>query len=129
LEFWRNRFTSLTISQKITLGINNKKEVGFSCLHLDYDPFYGNLLDNLHVLQQFQNLGIGTLLIKNCVQTILKKSKTLKMHLWVYEANHNARKVYQHLGGIHAYTSKKIIEDGTEAKVCKYVWEDVSILS
>jgi GNAT superfamily N-acetyltransferase len=128
LEFWHKRFLSPSTSHQITLAISDQSIVGFSCLHLDYDPAYGSLLDNLHVLQKFQNAGIGKLLIKNCAETILKKAATTKMHLWVYEANENARKVYEHLGASHLYTIKKITDDGTEARVCKYQWEDISSL-
>jgi GNAT superfamily N-acetyltransferase len=128
LEFWHKRFLSPSPNQQIILATTDETIVGFSCLYLDYDPAYGSLLDNLHVLQQFQNTGIGKLLIKNCAETILKKAATTKMHLWVYKANENARKVYEHLGASHLYTIKKITEGGNEASVCKYLWEDISTL-
>ena len=128
LVFWHNRFLSSPATQQVTLATTNQNIVGFSCLYLDYDPHYGTLLDNLHVVQGFQNYGIGKLLIQNCAGTILKKAKTPKMHLLVYEANVNARKVYEHLGASHVYTVKKITEDKTEARVCQYLWDDVSSL-
>jgi GNAT superfamily N-acetyltransferase len=128
LEFWHKKFLSSSPNQQIILAISDQSIVGFSCLYLDYDPTYGSLLDNLHVLQKFHNAGIGRLLFKNCAETILKKAATPKMHLWVYEANENARKVYEHLGASHLYTIKKITDDGTEARVCKYLWEDISSL-
>jgi ribosomal protein S18 acetylase RimI-like enzyme len=128
LEFWHKRFSSPSPNQQVTVVITNENIVGFSCILLDHDPLYGTLLDNLHVLQEFQNSGIGKLLMNNCAGTILEKSNSPKMYLWVYEANQNARKVYEHLGGMHVHTVKKYIEDGTEAAVCRYAWKDVTYL-
>ena len=106
----------------------NQDTIGFSCLNLDDDPEHGSLLDNPHILQKFQNSGIGKQLIQNYAAKVLQKAKTAKMYLWVYEVNENARKVYEHLGAFHLYTIKKSIEDGSKARVCKYLWEDVSSL-
>jgi GNAT superfamily N-acetyltransferase len=128
LQFWRKRFISLSPNQQVTLAMINQNIIGFSCLNLDDGPEHGSLLDNLHILQEFQNFGIGKQLIQNCAVTILQKAKTTKMYLWVYEANENARKVYEHLGASHLYTIEKLIEDGSKARVCKYLWEDVSLL-
>jgi GNAT superfamily N-acetyltransferase len=129
LEFWHKRFLSPLTTQQVMLATTDQNIAGFSCLFLDYDPHYGNLLDNLHIRQEFQNSGIGKMLIQNWAGTILEKAKTPKMYLWVYESNVNARKVYEHLGASHLYTIKKLTEDGTEARVCKYLWEDVSSLA
>lgn len=126
LDFWRMRLSSLMASQQITVATNNDNIVGFSCLFLDYDSLYESLLDNLHVQQEFQKLGIGKLLMKNCARLILEKAKGRKMYLWVYEANANARKMYEHLGGSCLHIVRKSNVDGTEANACRYVWEDVT---
>lgn len=126
LEFWHRRLSSLMASQKVTVAVNKDNIIGFSCLFLNYDPLYGSLLDNLHVLNDFQNSGIGKLLMKTCTRMILEKASDRKMYLWVYESNQNARKVYEHLGGIHIDTLRKSSVDGTEANACLYVWEDVT---
>jgi len=128
LAFWHERFLSPSASQQVTLAMINQNIVGFSCLNIDDDPEHGSLLDNLHILQNFQNSGIGKRLIQNCAATVLEKAKTAKMYLWVYEANENAKKIYEHLGASHLYTIEKSIEDGSKARVCKYLWEDVSLL-
>jgi GNAT superfamily N-acetyltransferase len=126
LKFWQNRLASAMPTQKITVAVNNENIVGFSCLFLNYDSLYGSLLDNLHVREEFQNSGLGKLLMKNCARLILENATDRKMYLWVYEANQNARKVYEHLGGAHIHTVRKSNLDGTEANACKYVWEDVT---
>jgi GNAT superfamily N-acetyltransferase len=129
LKFWQRKLSSLMASQQVTVARDNDNIVGFSCLLLDYDTLYGTLLDNLHVLQEFQNLGIGKLLMKNCARMILEKAGNYKMYLWCYEANQNARKVYEHFGGTCLHTVRKSNVDGTEANACRYVWEDVTSFS
>jgi ribosomal protein S18 acetylase RimI-like enzyme len=126
LKLWQNRLASAMPGNQITVAVNNENIVGFSCLLLNYDSLYGSLLDNLHVRQEFQNSGIGKMLMKNCARMILEKANARKMYLWVYEANQNARKAYEHLGGTHIDTVRKSNVDGTEANACRYVWEDVS---
>lgn len=126
LAFWQRRLSSLMASQQVTVATNHDTIVGFSCLFIDYDPLYGTLLDNLHVLHEFQNKGIGKLLMKNCAGMILEKAKDPKMYLWCYEANENARKVYEHLGGNCLHIVRKSNVDETEANACRYVWQDVT---
>jgi ribosomal protein S18 acetylase RimI-like enzyme len=102
--------------------------VGFSCIYLDDDSIYGTLLDNLHVSAGCQRSGIGRLLMKKSAKLILQRSNNRKMYLWVFEANQNARQVYERLGGKNVETVKKQNDDGTEAKACRYFWEDVTPL-
>lgn len=129
LQFWQRKLSSIMESQYVTVATDNENIVGFSCLLLDFDALHGTLLDNLHVLQQFQKTGIGKQLMKNCARLILEKAKDRKMYLWVYEANENARKVYEHLCGSCLHIVSKSNVDGTEANACRYVWKDVTSFS
>ncbi len=128
LELWYNRLTSPAINQHITVALQDNSMVGFACIYLDDDLTYGTLLDNLHVAANYQKSGIGKLLVKNSAKVILEKCNNPTMYLWVFEANQNARQVYERLGGINVQTVEKQNEDGTKAKVCRYVWEDVTSL-
>ena len=126
LELWQKRLASSMADQQVTLAVVNENIVGFSCLLLNYDSLYGSLLDNLHVLREFQNSGIGKMLMKNCAKMILENGVDRKMHLWVYEANQKARKVYKHLGGTYVHSVTKSNVDGTKANACRYLWNDVA---
>lgn len=128
LQRWQNRLSSPATNQAITLVVQENSVVGFSCIYLDDDLSYGTLLDNLHVAAGYQRSGVGKLLMKKCAELILQRSTNHKMYLWVFEANHNAREVYERLGGENVETVKKQHDDGTEAKVCRYIWEDVTTL-
>ncbi|QNF31948.1 GNAT family N-acetyltransferase [Adhaeribacter swui] len=128
LELWYHRLNSPAIGQQITIASQDNTMVGFSCIYLDDDLTYGTLLDNLHVAANYQKSGIGKLLVKNCAKLILENSKNPTMYLWVFEANQNARRVYERLGGVNMQIIEKQNEDGTKAIICRYVWEDVTSL-
>jgi ribosomal protein S18 acetylase RimI-like enzyme len=127
-EIWHNRLLHPHSNQVVTLAIQNEIIVGFSCLYLNDDPLLGSLLDNLHVSPFFQQAGIGRMLLRNCATTILENANNHKMYLWVFELNQNARRVYEHLGGANVSTEEKQNPDGTSARICKYVWNNVASL-
>lgn len=127
LDVWQKRLSAPGSNQQVIVATQDEAIVGFACLQLDDDPVFGSLLDNLHVASAVQGSGIGKLLMKECAQRIADKSNSHRMYLWVYEANENARRVYERLGAEHFETVEKQTEDGTKAQVCRYVWKDASV--
>ena len=127
-DMWNKRLESPGKDQQVTIAILDEKLVGFSCLLLDEDTVFGSLLDNLHVLTNGQNTGIGRLLMQNCAGTIRERSDQDKMYLWVYELNTKARKFYERLDGTSFETIEKENIDGTKAQVCRYIWDNVSLI-
>lgn len=125
LTTWYQRLHQPAENQIITVALSGTDIVGFCCTLLNDDLLFGSLIDNLHVSQSMQKCGIGKLLIKDAAGTIAKKALTRKMYLWVYEANANARRMYEHLGGANFETLTKTGSDGTAARTCRYTWEDV----
>lgn len=127
-DIWNKRLQSPGKNQQVTIATFDENIVGFSCLLLDDDSFFGSLLDNLHVLTNEQKTGIGKLLMQNCARTICEKCNTNKMYLWVYELNKNARRFYERLGGTKFETIEKQNIDGTKAQVCRYTWDNVALI-
>lgn len=128
LDAWHERLKFPPANQDVIVATFNNDIMGFACLCFDDDPVHGSLLDNLHVSAGLQKSGIGKMLLKECARRIIEKSSDRKMYLWVFEMNGDARAVYDHLGGRHAETVEKQNFDGGTAKVCRYVWADVSVL-
>lgn len=128
LEVWRQRLSAPSPNQQVIVALQEEEIVGFACLLLEDDPVFGALLDNLHVASNVQGSGIGKQLMKECAQRIADKSNSNRMYLWVYEANENARRVYERLGAEHVETVEKPTEDGIPVQVCRYVWQDASAL-
>lgn len=74
----------------------NDKIVGISGLYYDYeDPLNVMWLDYLAVLQEFQNKGLGTMLLDNLVK--VAKKKNVKM-LCVFTDRNPAVIFYQKMG-------------------------------
>ena len=68
------------------------------------------------------------MLFKESAKKIYNNANTRKMYLWVFEANKDARIVYERLGGRCFETIDKENEDGTVSRTCRYIWDDVSTL-
>lgn len=126
LNTWYQKLYEPEENQIITVALLKKNIVGFCCTILNDDLQFGSLIDNLHVSAAMQKSGIGKMLIKNAVNAIIEKALTQRMYLWVYEANSNARSAYERLGGTNFETLMKTGKDGTIARTCRYIWDDVA---
>ena len=128
MDVWYQRFNSPADNQVVTIAELDETIAGFCCVFLDDDPVFGSLVDNFHVSMNFQRSGVGTRLFKESARIILDKSENKKMYLWVFEANTNARIVYERLGGTRVETIDMENEDQTISETCRYTWDDVSKL-
>jgi ribosomal protein S18 acetylase RimI-like enzyme len=126
LETWSGRLTCPVENQIVTIATQDNTFAGFCCLYLDDDPTFGSLIDNLHVPSTLQKSGIGKMLVIDSANKVYDKAKNKKMYLWVYEANKNARIVYDKLGGRNFETIDKENPDGTKSKTCRIVWDDLT---
>jgi ribosomal protein S18 acetylase RimI-like enzyme len=125
LDTWYRRLRSPSQNQIVTVATLDNIFAGFCCVYLDDDPTFGSLIDNLHVTSNLQRSGIGKLLVIDCANKVYDKAEKRKMYLWVYESNKNARIVYEKLGGTNLETTEHENPDGTKAKTCRIVWDDM----
>lgn len=102
---------------------------GFACAFLDADPQWGCLLDNLHVVPDLKGRGLGRLLMIAVVQRVWLSNPVSRLHLWAYEQNLGARRFYERLGGVMNERHAELAPDGTEVKVVRYCWSDLSGLA
>lgn len=86
---------------------DNDTENSIEIFELYIDPF-------------FQGKGIGSFLIKDCIETA-QKLNNRKIFLWVLEKNYLARKIYEKHGFKPEGTSK--FEDGTTEILLRYELE------
>lgn len=126
LNVWYERLHSPANNQIITIATQDGTFAGFCCLYLDDDPVFGSLIDNLHVSSDLQRSGIGKTLVADCAEKVYRKAELKKMYLWVFEANVNARIVYERIGGTNFETIDKDNPDGTRSRTCRIVWDDVT---
>jgi GNAT superfamily N-acetyltransferase len=128
-DLWRSRFSSLSSDRfHVVLAESPGGLVGFVCVLLDEDPKWGACLDNLHVLSPWRNRGVGRRLFGMAVQWVMSEEPTWPIHLWVFEANADARRLYDALGGEIAQQHKKEVLKGIEIPSFLYVWHDLQQL-
>jgi ribosomal protein S18 acetylase RimI-like enzyme len=77
----------------------DRRPVGFVFLKGLFDPTWGTLLDNLHVLPGFKGRGIGQLLIEAAARETQRRHAGAGIYLWVFVQNTPARRFYSRLGG------------------------------
>ncbi len=128
LEVWQRRFEHPSADQYVLLAKDDETICGLACTYLNDDPEYGALLDNLHVLAEWQGQGIGTNLMALTAEWVAKHDPVGSLYLWVFEENYGARTFYDRMKGHVA--ERDTIENvgGGSATILRYVWPDLQEL-
>ena len=122
LDVWHERLSTPALNQQVIIASDEGNISGFACIYINYDHFFGTLLDNLHVISSIQRSGFGTMLMKEAAKRSYEKDEYSKFYLWVLELNTNARRFYEKLGATNYETIDKKNIDGSVSKACRYTW-------
>jgi GNAT superfamily N-acetyltransferase len=126
-ELWRARLSPPLARDQIVLVEDHEGQIqGFACAFLDADPEWGTLLDNLHVLPGLKGRGLGRRLMSEIAQRVLQHNSCLRLHLWAYEQNLEARRFYERLGGESTALVNEPAPDGSHLNAVRYCWPDLS---
>jgi GNAT superfamily N-acetyltransferase len=107
----------------VLLALWEGEPVGFVCLLPDGEAQRGLLLDNLHVLPGQQGRGVGRALLQAAAAQAHQLQAGTAMHLWVYEANSDARRFYSRMGGEMVDRENVLAPDGSKATALCYRWQ------
>ena len=100
LAVWLQRLRDRPPTQLVDIAVNSTGQVvAFVCAYCDFDPHWGSLVDNLHVLPQVRGQGIGERLFRTVIRQLAATSSRSGLHLWVFEANVAGLRFYKRLGG------------------------------
>lgn len=125
-ELWRARLSPpLALDQIVLLEDHAGQIQGFACAFLDADPEWGTLLDNLHVLPDLKGRGLGRRLMCEIARRVLQHNSCLRLHLWAYEQNLEARRFYERLGGETTALVDEQAPDGSHLNAVRYCWPDL----
>jgi GNAT superfamily N-acetyltransferase len=125
LFLWQKRLSEpQSESQLVLLAEESGELFGFVCVFLDADPRWGDLLDNLHIRMDAQGRGLGRRLMSEAASWVLRQRSGSGLYLWVFEANHQARKFYELLHGKVVERQAQRAPGGTEVMAVRYVWID-----
>lgn len=129
LAVWRERFSHPKATQHIIVAVEDEKLCGFACTYSHYDPQWGALLDNLHVLPAWQGRGVGKALISASAQWASQQDAKAGFYLWVFEENTKARAFYDSQGAVNQEKVMVDNPDGGKAPVFRYVWAEPALLA
>lgn len=128
-RLWKARFLAPDIDRRYMLLAEIKKElVGFVCVLLDEEPEWGACLDNLHVCPELKGQGLGRQLFAKATRWVMAKELGWPIHLWVFEANHPARRFYEAFRGEVVEREIKEMPKGAKVPSLRYVWRDLGML-
>lgn len=126
---WGERLGDPAKNQHVCLALEGDELAGFICVYGDKDPAFGSLIDNLHTSYAFRRRGIATELMRRAAEWLAMDYSDLGVYLWVLEANDNARRFYEAIGGKNAEVEERDLEGSATGRVCRYVWSRPSALS
>ncbi len=131
---WADRLGAPTPAAHTVVAEYGGEAAGFAHTVLDADSGWGALLDNLHVRYPLKRQGIGTALVAEAAQAVLRESAVPRLHLWVLEQNEAARAFYEARGGTCVERADVPPPGGIAARLdgkpigLRYVWRDPVVL-
>ncbi|MBK8505167.1 MAG: GNAT family N-acetyltransferase [Saprospiraceae bacterium] len=129
LETWQKRFESPNERRLIIKAIDqSEKIIGFACTLLDEDSVYGALVDNLHVLQEYQNQGIGKHLLKLSAKWVLQNREESQIYLFVLVKNSAAKTFYSKLGAQISEAFQHKNPAGNYDQVVRCTWTPMELI-
>jgi GNAT superfamily N-acetyltransferase len=128
IELWQRRLAQPNDRQYLLLAETEDVLAGFVCVLLDEEPAWGACLDNLHVRRDLAGRGLGRELFVRAAQWVKATEPPWPLHLWVFEANHDARRFYERLGGETVERVAKAMPGGSAPVTVRYVWRDMERL-
>jgi ribosomal protein S18 acetylase RimI-like enzyme len=126
-EIWRGRLAAPRTGQLTVIAHRGQGILGFAHTILDEDPRWGSLLENLHVTSELKRNGIGSRLLSETAQRLLRRqpSASLHLHLWVLDQNTAAQAFYGAQGGSRVETQLRgPFPGGGRALGHCYFWPD-----
>ena len=127
LAAWRERLWAPATGQYVVVAEDNGAIVGFACAFVGEDPELGTLLDNLHVLQDWQRGGIGRRLVSATAKWSAAKYPGSGLYLWVLENNARARSFYEGIGGTAEDAQESEAPGGGTVLGRRYVWSAAQV--
>ncbi len=123
-KVWSDRFASANEDQHVLLAIGDERQVlGFVCTYLNYHKEYGAYLDNLHVVTQYQGLGLGRSLMREAARWVASHEPDSSLYLHVLDKNEAAIVFYERIGGRFLQTYEMTTPWGLKTMIRDYIWD------
>lgn len=124
-EVWTDRLTPPRANQCTVCAEVDGDIIGFAHTVFGQDPTWGALLDNLHVRSDLKGRGVGTRLLSETAQALIRRRPSESLHLWVLDQNTAAQRFYRSRGGTRVETTLRgPFPGGGKAVGHRYFWPD-----
>lgn len=123
---WRMRLAATSGTAAGLVAERAGTALGFAYLVADADSARGTLLDNLHVLPEERGRGTGKRLLVAAAREVLTRGWPPGLHLWVFEANVEARRFYIRCGGQEVDRILHEAADGGTYPALCYSWNAIA---
>lgn len=128
-EVWRSRLAEPTRGQMTVIARCDGEVLGFAHTIEDEDPLWGSLLENLHVRSDLKRNGVGSRLLSETAERLVRLRPAGSLHLWVLDQNTAAQAFYTARGGSRVETELRgPFPGGGRALGHRYHWTDPSRL-
>jgi GNAT superfamily N-acetyltransferase len=130
---WSARLAAPTNSETV-LAEHDGRLAGFIHVVFDYDPGWGSLVDNLHVVHHQRRTGIGRNLLGCAARAVGERATGNAMYLWVLEQNTAAQQFYRACGATSVETATVPPPGGDPARLngtprgIRMAWPDVATI-
>ncbi|MGF1715894.1 GNAT family N-acetyltransferase [Photobacterium chitinilyticum] len=124
-NIWQQRFAAPKIHQRILVAREGESLCGFICIYLDNHQEWGTLIENLHINQGYQGLGLGKQLLQSAAKLSHQQAPNKGMYLEVLAGNQAAQKFYQKLGAFNTKVQQWQAPDGSKVDEFVYRWQSV----
>jgi ribosomal protein S18 acetylase RimI-like enzyme len=128
LRVWSDRLRAPDPTSDTIVSYDAGRLDGFVHTILDSDRTYGALLDNLHVAHDRQRLGIGTELMAQAADFVIRARPDQALHLWVLEQNRRSQAFYERLDGVCVGREPSEAPGGGTIVGLRYLWTDPDVL-
>jgi GNAT superfamily N-acetyltransferase len=95
---------------------------GFVFVRPHADARWGTLVDNLHVLADYQGHGLGRRLLHEVAGWCARETPAAGVYLWVFTDNGAARGFYARVGGAEVEAVEQLASDGRVLPELRVAW-------
>ena len=125
---WFDRFAEKDSTLRVICLYDQEELIGFSGFFLDHHNVWGTYIDNLHVLREYQGLGLGRQLMQMTAQGVLAHGGLPSMYLHVFTANFSAIAFYERVHGLRVDQVEVDCPGGVRRPIFLYLWNELHAL-
>jgi len=127
MQLWKNRLAEPSDRQHLLLAEDVGRLLGFVCFYGSESEEWGSYLNNIHVAQAGQGLGIGRLLLHSAAE-LCANTYPGGIYLWVLQSNTSAQGFYARYGGRNTGADVWEAPGGTSAPIFRFSWGNIGQL-